>query len=146
MTQSYADLLAIAGREPLWWDEVGVPRFVPFEPSLCNNIYAEEAALLLIECAACHRRLKVAVTWDHIHKSFRGLTSLSDQIERGTIHYGDAPCWRLGESQCAGTTMNSNPLRVVEYWKRCFGTWMRNSALEIAIDDVCEISSGKDVE
>jgi hypothetical protein len=131
MMQSYRDLLEMVGREPLWWDEAGVPRFVPFEPSLCNNIYADEAALLLIECVGCGRRLHVAVTWSRVQEMLRGASALSTRIEQHTVHYGDAPCWRLGESQCAGTMMASTPLRVVEFWERCGGQWVRRSELEV---------------
>jgi len=42
MHTEYADITSRLG-EPLWWDDVCAPRYEPFQPYLCNDIYADEA-------------------------------------------------------------------------------------------------------
>jgi len=115
--QYYADILALTDKEPLWFDECGVPRFTPFSPVHLNNIYAQYAVLLLIECQACRMPFQVALT----ERSQSTLMpkdrcrSMHEHIRGGTVHYGDPPNIQCCE---AGPTMNSVPRRVIEYWTR----------------------------
>ncbi len=56
----YNDILDHINEPPQWWDEHAVPRFIPFEPQRMANIYALEAALVLITCQYCKRPFHVA--------------------------------------------------------------------------------------
>lgn len=136
MNTYYDDILSRIGEAPKWFDEHAVPRYEPFRPKLVADIYAEECCLLLIECQACGRSFEVALSWSaHArvlsHLSGR-MQTLKLQITEQTIHYGDPPNVRCCP---AGPTMNSVPIRVLEYWTRVGSTltWTRDRALEIAI-------------
>lgn len=50
MLQGYEDIRRRIAVPPLWHDEAGVPRYDPFEPCLCANIYCDECAFVLIAC------------------------------------------------------------------------------------------------
>jgi hypothetical protein len=52
MNTEYDDIRALTAEPPKWWDEFAVPRYCDFRPRSAANIYAREAALLLIECQA----------------------------------------------------------------------------------------------
>jgi hypothetical protein len=133
MHQPYKDILKRLGR-PLWWDEHGTPRYDPFEPRLCSNIYAAEAVLLEIECPGCGRRFEVAGSLDSIDASLRQVT-LAGCIEAGTIHYGDAPWHLRGGTQCAGTTMYCIDRRVLQYWTRDVLNWVRDERYERGLEE-----------
>ena len=127
MLESYQDIIGRLGK-PLWWDEAGCPRYDPFRPDLCNDIYAEEALLMLIACQECGRQYKVAMTWKvWINQTLRLSWFLKD---RHLPHYGDQPCFECG----AGATMNCYDLEVLEFWERNKTTnhvWKRKKSLEI---------------
>jgi hypothetical protein len=145
VNQEYHDITSRLGA-PLWYDECGVPRYDPFEPRLCNNIYADEAVLLWVACQQCERRFPVAMSmaWmERVQTAMKrgddvGLImadpnySLAGLIGLGAIHYGDPPC-----HGCVGDTMNCDDLRVLEYWHRGKGTdyeWARDSSEEVKLD------------
>jgi hypothetical protein len=128
MHESYEDITSKLGR-PLWWDEVACPRYDPFHPSMCADIYAKEAVLLEIACQNCGHRFMVAMS--------RGpadawMAPFSEQIRDGTLHYGDPP--NLGCCM-AGPTMNCEDLRVHQYWRysRRKLEMIRVRALEVSI-------------
>ncbi len=132
MKQSYSDIIAKSG-VPLWWDEVGCPRYAEFRPDLCNNIYAKEVALVLIQCRACQFKFKAGF-------SSGGYTviggkyveeSLAEHIRDKTIHYGDPPNYCCQ----SGATMNCEDIAVIEYWKRENFEWIRDKMLEILLCD-----------
>ena len=137
MLQSYDDITLKLGT-PLWWDEVGCPRYEQFEPQMCNNIYADEAVLLLIACQNCRHEMQVAMSLSMFERIQHGvkemLPELHERIMRGGLHYGDPPC-----SECAsGPTMNCDDLKILEYWYRNQGTrheWTRNSKFEVELPD-----------
>lgn len=137
MHQSYDDIRDKLG-QPLWWDECGVPRYVEFHPTQCNNIYANEAALLDIACQECHRRFLAAET--HGPQQIMDKTpSLTEQVKGGLIHYGDPP-----NANCcpAGPTMNCLDLHVVQFWSRRLmegRDWTRVPDLEIMLPDAIEV-------
>lgn len=86
MLEDYQDIIKRLGK-PLWWDEVGCPRYEEFQPDMCNDIYAEEVLLMLIACQQCERQYKVAMSWKvWIDRSMR----LSWYIKQGTL----PPLWR----------------------------------------------------
>lgn len=165
MHNYYKDILDLTDREPLWFDEHAVPRFVDFSPMRIASIYADECALVEIACQSCDALFHVAMSTSNGRRTImvaqalnyaervgaigqgaeppRGeafYRRLNEEISKDTlaasirnkaIHFGDPP-----NIECcpAGPTMNSVPLRVVEYWERPIRDWKRNQQLELAID------------
>lgn len=135
MNNDYADIIEKVGEPPKWWDENAVPRFCEFHPKHCSNIYAREAALVLIACQSCGTRYKVAFSADQMQQVVLLRQDLSQRIIRKHLYYGDPP-----NTKCcpAGATMNSDPISVLEYWRRSSEThhqWVRNPELEVSLDD-----------
>jgi hypothetical protein len=127
MKHHYKDITEKLG-DPQWWDEVGVPRYCDFSPMATNDIYISEAVLLEIACQGCGRRFKVAMSWDDLEGHIKKIPPLAQSIDEGTIHYGDPPNY---ECCLAGPTMNSEPLRVLEYWRMSnLGEWERQTDYE----------------
>ena len=48
MKPRYEDILKKIDVDPFWYDENGVPRYLPFHPSLSSSIYSTEVVLLKI--------------------------------------------------------------------------------------------------
>lgn len=132
MNHYYSDIREKLG-QPLWWDEFAVPRYIEFAPDERADVYAVEVVLLLIQCQNCHQQFKVAMSKGTIDM-MRGKPSLAEQIGDKSIHYGDPP-----NDQCCppGPTMNSEPIRVLEYWRRSKNLlkWERNETLEVPLED-----------
>lgn len=107
MNNEYFDIRDRIADPPKWWDEFAVPRYCDFVPRQAANIYASEAALVLIECQACGTSFRVCM-------SGRG-TQVADEIRSGELHYGDPP-----NVQCcaSGPSTNCVDIRVIEYWRR----------------------------
>lgn len=122
MKHHYRDITDQLGT-PGWWDENGVPRYCDFSPEEGANIYAQEICLLEIHCQACARPFQVAM-------SSREPRALEEAVRAGTLHYGDPPCLPCCP---AGPTMNSVPVRVIEFWERGRNPG-RRSDLEIGIE------------
>lgn len=114
MNTNYIDIRERIPSSPLWWDEHAVPRYVEFHPRHCANIYADEAALVLITCQNCGREFAVAFTIGRLDL-YNNVAPLEEQIVGRTIHYGDPP-----NIDCcpSGPTMNSEPRRVLQFWRR----------------------------
>lgn len=128
MHHHYADILRLAGlahEQPRWFDEDGVPRFCDFSPHETANIYAKHAVLLLIACQSCGTEFEVCLT-----DRMRSEPSLANLVEDDEIHYGDPPNMRCCP---AGPTMNSIPIRVLEFWQRYPGDGKRLPEYERAI-------------
>ena len=137
MHANYDDIRSRINEPPIWFDEVAVPRYVEFAPAHLSNIYAKEAALVLIACQACGTRFKVAFsrsTMDDVYDRMANRSSqrLAEAIRAGTIHYGDPP--NIGCCP-AGPTMNCDDLRVIEFWHRPDLEWVRDGSLEMAIEE-----------
>lgn len=139
MHHHYDDILSRISDPPLWWDEHAVPRFDPFSPRETANIYADSVVLFLITCQGCGREFKVCMSeHENIARGIaaergRPYETLVDQIKTRSLHYGDPP--NVG-CCAAGATMNSEPRRVLECWRRqgALGmTWKRDSSLEVDI-------------
>jgi hypothetical protein len=121
MHHNYQDIIEATDREPLWWDEHGVPRFVEFSVKQNANIYADEVVLLRIACQACHTEFDVCMSSSYMDRWYqqyafgRIARTLAEQIVQSEIHYGDPP-----NSGCCGVgaTMNSVPRQVLQYWMR----------------------------
>jgi hypothetical protein len=141
MHASYDDILSRISTPPVWFDEHAVPRYCAFEPARSASIHIGEIALAEISCQACGRRFRVALSAVNFPKQ-----PIAEAIRNKTLHYGDPP--RHDAEQChAGATMNSEPLRVLEYWRRfdrryvegtrvtnmAYFDWVRDPSLEIDI-------------
>ena len=131
MHNSYADIRDRIAEAPRWWDEFGVPRYVEFAPSEVADIYATEAALLLIRCQNCRTPFRVANSWAW---NLQETPRLSDTSVDGlpNVGWGDPP-----NAGCcpAGPTMSSDPVKVLQFWKREQLEWMRCPELEVRLDD-----------
>ncbi len=150
MHASYHDITSRIPTPPLWFDEHAVPRYCEFTPSRSASIHIGEIALAEITCQACRRKFRVAFSDVNI----RG--SIADAIRSKTLHFGDPPRHDDPDDpqSCEdGGSMNSEPLRVIEYWKRhdpkytrqeegigevvadmAWFEWVRDPSLEIGIE------------
>lgn len=130
MHHHFQDIIGRLGA-PAWWDRCGFPRYCEFKPDVASDIYASEAALVLIACQDCDTQFRVCITWSSLDL-LRGKPQLADIIREGSIHYGDPP----NNGCCAaGPTMNCLDLRVLEYWHQVDHEWMRDATLEIDLPD-----------
>lgn len=127
MNHDYSDIRSRISEPPLWWDESAVPRYAEFAPERLSNIYAREAALVLIACQACGTRFQVALSM-----AMREPQALAMAIRDGSLHYGDPP--NIGCCP-AGPTMNCDDIMVLQYWHRPDFDWIRDSSLEISIEE-----------
>jgi hypothetical protein len=127
---SYPEIMAAMG-EPKWWNEYGAPRYCDFSPQESANIYASEVVLSLIACQSCGHEFKVCFSQSETDIA-RSARTLGSYIKDCDLHYGDPP-----NSNCcmAGPTMNSIPIKVLEYWDRgkAYSDWERRPELEIDI-------------
>lgn len=126
MHTEYADITSRLG-EPLWWDDVCAPRYEPFQPYLCNDIYADEAMLIEIRCQHCGKAFLVADTWNPFD-GISGHLRLSEFAEHNRAEWGDPPA-----HGCVGDTMTSESVRIAEFWKRSpvpFSGWERKTEYE----------------
>jgi hypothetical protein len=142
----YEDIRSRISEKPIWFDENAVPRYVPFAPRECANIYCAEVVLMLVTCQACDHEFNVALTRDRMQSFELNGRTLADEIRADVIHYGDPP--NVGCCP-AGPTMNSEPKKVLEYWHRhhsehvgpdsivanveSYFEWRRESDLEVSI-------------
>lgn len=119
MHRNYSDIMELIEQSPVWFDENAVPRYCQFSPDKLANIYADEAALVEVECRGCKRKFRVAHSELNQNDQLWGKTGrdriafISDLILERRLKYGDPP-----NVQCcaAGPTMTSVSVRVLEYW------------------------------
>lgn len=147
MNHDYKDITERIEEKPTWWDENAVPRYCEFSPDVTANIYCDEVVFLRIQCQACGRPFKVAMsvgTMDRARyalvrnqepgdgfKTAMQYASLATGVVSDELHYGDPPNYCCN----VGSTMNSIPLEVLEFWTRRAGKeWERVPALEREID------------
>jgi hypothetical protein len=136
MNHNYDDIRSRIQEPPKWFDECAVPRYSDFAPHEVSDIYAHEAALVLIACQSCGQRFKVAFsrpTNGGLAAILSGKKSptLAERIKDKSLHYGDPP--NVGCCP-AGPTMNSDPILVLEYWSRPSFEWVRDHQLEIPLE------------
>lgn len=125
MNRSYEDLLSLTSEPPAFFQKHGVPRWGAFEPGTSTDVYAVEAVTLEISCQACDARFHVLME----RRSHGEPKTLAERIRDGSLHYGDPP--NVG-CCLSGSSMNSEPVRVLGYWSRESFEWTRDPSLEIA--------------
>lgn len=133
MHRRYNDILDRIPEPPTWFDEYAVPRFCTFAPDRIADIYATETALVEIACQDCKHAFLVAFSMGRMETVLHpDRPTLAGRIRERTLHYGDPP-----NIQCcpAGPTMNSDPIRVVEFWQRDSFDWERKPELEVPLED-----------
>jgi len=126
----YREILEVMG-EPKWWNEYGAPRYVDFAPNESANIYACEVVLVLIICQSCNHEFSVCYSQDQ-YSIAESTRSLASYIKDHDLHYGDPP---NADCCAAGPTMNSVPIRVLEFWSQesVKEGWKRHSEFELDI-------------
>ena len=113
MFADYSDIRSLIKQRPKWFDEQRVPRYSDFHPKMAANIYTKQAALVLISCQSCGETFSVCITGITNDESQRLGKSLADELQDGTLDYGDPP--NIG--CCSpGLSMNSIPRRILQYW------------------------------
>ena len=110
MLPNYEDILSRIAEPPRWFDEQGVPRYCEFAPHHIANIYANECALLAIECQSCGRPFIVALdaamaNHKAINPKGREWRTLADIIRSHQIEYGTLPMW---SAVVSGATQNEH--------------------------------------
>lgn len=133
MTQEFTDITSKMGK-PKWYDTKGFPRYCTFHPNRTSNIYAQYVALILIGCQSCQKTWRVAVSihmLDVLGEHFQFPT----KTDIGSFHYGDPPSHVKHDHR--GSTMNSIPIRVIEFWKKrtAFRGWVRIKKYEVFIKE-----------
>lgn len=126
MLRDYRDIRQRLG-DPLWWDDNGVPRYDAFAPGLCG-VYDRYIAFNLVGCQGCDRQFKITAVITSIDMA-RDKVTLPTEHSVGSFHYGDPPA-----HGCVGDTMNSVPLRVLEFWQKADPDrfeWRRNTYHEV---------------
>lgn len=141
MNHDYRDIRDRIPDPPKWWDEHAVPRYCDFGPDEVANIYAGEVCLLQIACQECGTLYEVAMSSSNMDIVMGGMqlsdaVRLSETSDLRAVHYGDPPRGCPGRCS-AGATMNSVPIKVLEFWRKQtpregFG-WERVSDLEIDV-------------
>jgi len=131
MNHHFDDITSRIAEKPSWYDDNGTPRYGAFTPNATPNIYANEAVLLEVACQGCKALFKVSMAWTN-YGAYDG--DMRQLIKDKNLHYGDPP----NTGCCAsGPTMNSEPIRVLEYWHKSSDTgyeWKRDEALEVGIE------------
>lgn len=136
MLADYDDIKKLINQEPLWYDANGVPRYAAFDPEMCPNIYSDYVVLFEIECQRCGKRFKVeehepTFLMPYDKGKFHTI------VENKELGYGDPP-----RHDCSGDTMTSEPLYILEVWRRWLGEgndrnpdWVRCHELEGRIEE-----------
>lgn len=112
MHPTYDDITSRIAEAPSWWQEDGVPRWGEFSPGMASSIYAREVALMEIACQSCGKTYRVAMC----RTGHESDSTIADKIVQGHLHYGDPPNSMHAEDCGGGASMNSEPVRILEYW------------------------------
>ena len=127
MNADYRDIIERIQEAPGWFDENAVLRYDPFTPNLTADIYCDEVALAEVTCQGCGWLFRVAMSRG-LHGSMRHAKPLHEEIRNRDLSYGDPP--NIG-CCAAGPTMNAEPRRILEYWRRNPSyEWTRDITLE----------------
>jgi hypothetical protein len=155
MLRAYEDITSRLDK-CLWHDGNGVPRYDEFHPDMCG-VYDRYVAFMEIGCQSCDELFLVASEIsmnEAISKNFSlpikpldGEEKRIDEVTRkldgtspdspweqiGSFHYGDPPRHGTEELCVAGDTMNSVPLRIIEFWKKENFEWVRDPNYEFEL-------------
>lgn len=133
MLRNYHDIRSRIRDPILWRDDNGVPRYCEFRPQECG-VYDVVVALVEVGCQACMEPFRVAVTFDQPSRQRLGdRYTLPTAGNIGSFRYGDPPSH--GIEGCAGNTMNSESIRVLEFWQRDQLEWVRRPEFEVYIGE-----------
>lgn len=139
MYEPYLDIRERLG-EPLWHDWQGVPRYDPYSPGM-QNIYAKYDCLFLVRCQSCGREFQVGACADSFEFRMQidvpRAPVLPKRGDGGSFGFGDAPWHDMG-NRCAGTTMGTIPVRVMEFWQNERAGWKRLPQHEVPLDGAGE--------
>lgn len=122
MRTNYEDIISKLG-EPIWYDVYGVPRYCEYKPEE-GTVYPEASCYMEIACQACQKSFNVVQERDKYHA---GPPMVLPEVKEGdsdswdtvgSFHYGDPPI-----HGCVGDTMNSVPIKVIEFWRRLDCRW-----------------------
>lgn len=145
MEVRYWDILDKLG-EPVWWNEHGVPRYCEFSVDEAS-IYAEQVALVRITCQGCGHPFQICMSSTVYDRARDDREDLETYIRatvleetffdvgdgyqmRREFGYGDPP--NIGCCS-AGPTMTSVPERILEFWRRSGGAWVRVPEFEVDV-------------
>jgi hypothetical protein len=94
------------------------------------GVYDEFALLAEIACQSCGQRLLIGKGWRRFGVSPSDIHTQSLIEVVGAWTFGDSPRHDDGQRRCAGETMSSVELRIVEARKREDLDWVRHPELE----------------
>jgi len=126
MFPSYDDIRSRIAEPPLWHDQHGVPRYDPFRPEMLG-VYDHFAILGEIACQSCGRRFLVADSWPRFDMSAKTISEhvLAELVD--SFDYGDPPRHDIEAGRCAGETMSSDLVRIVEVWESVRFEWVQRA-------------------
>ena len=125
MYVEYHDILSRIRDRPLWWHR-GTPRYDAFNPGSVS-VYARQVALVHTQCQACDVRYDVAVLPDQEWNNLRDRLAYTNELG-----VGDPPNALHHPIGCAGPTMNSIEIEILEFWEKqpILQGWNRVEGLE----------------
>jgi hypothetical protein len=127
----YDDILSRIAEEPIWFDENAVPRYCEFHPSKIAS--GDEVALVEVTCQSCGRLFRVAFAASAPAMHSQGewpIGPIGRAIREKSLHYGDPPnVWCCP----AGPTENSEPRKVVEYWRQGDPKYVQRDAMGLGL-------------
>jgi len=125
MLPSYRDITTRIAEPPTFFDDNGVPRYEPFTPELLG-VYDDFALLAKIACQSCGRQFLVGCGWPRFNVFQDPIIERTlANLVRG-FDYGDPPRHSTPDNnRCAGETMSSDLVRIVEAWERTGLNWSR---------------------
>ncbi|MCL4414523.1 MAG: hypothetical protein M1522_07235 [Actinobacteria bacterium] len=125
MLPSYADIRSRIADPPIWHDRHGVPRYEAFDPSMLG-VYDDFAILAEIACQRCGERFLVGGGWTRFDVFADPIVERNLEALAESFDYGDPPRHDDGPmGRCAGETMHSETVRVVEAWEQVGFDWVR---------------------
>lgn len=137
MKPRYYDILRVSDTPPLWWDELGVPRFETFEPHIHISRLAYECVLLNLQCQVCRKPYIVSM-------SNRVVSHLESAIRNRTLDYGTPPRGCFTEDPRTHFLKNENPslkkcnfgASMTPTLSEVIGYWRKNTSSQKWVEDI----------
>ena len=130
MLPAYDDIRSRIAEPPIWHDRHGVPRYEPFKPQMLG-VYDDFAVLVEIECQRCARRFLAGGGWTRFDVFSDPIVELNLTSLAESFDYGNPPRHDDGPmGRCAGETMSSDVVRIVEAWERVGLDWVHRGDRE----------------